>query len=119
MVVKPCSSWCNDSRENLHALNKTRKLCHSIVEVTLVDLPGPTKQTIVPKCMVINVHSLVKRGAAAALYCNLKSNETDICLVPETWLNPNVSFYFVCPDGFTTIRKDCNDLSGRWCCYIL
>ena len=109
MVVKPCSSRCNDSRENLHALNKTRKLCRSIVEVKLVDLPGPTKPTIIPKCMVINARSLVKPAAAAALYCELKSNGTDICLVSETWLNSNVPSYLVCPDGFTIIRKDRND----------
>jgi hypothetical protein len=109
VVVKPCSSRCNDSRENLHALNKTRKLCRSIVEVKLVDLPGPTKPTIIPKCMVINARSLVKPDAAAALYCDLKSNETDICLVSETWLNSNVPSYLVCPDGFTIIRKDRND----------
>ena len=99
----------NDPRENLHALNKTRKLCRSIVEVKLVDLPGPTKPTIIPKCMVINARSLVKPDAAAALYCDLKSNEIDICLVSETWLNSNVSSYLVCPDGFTIIRKDRND----------
>ena len=109
VVVKPCSSRCNDSRENFHALNKTRKLCRSIVEAKLVDLPGPTKPTIIPKRMVINARSLVKSDAVAALYCDLKSNETDICLVSETWLNSNVPSYLVCPDGFTTTRKDRND----------
>ena len=117
VVVKPCSSRYNHSRENLHALNKTRKLCCSIVEVKLVDLPGPTKPTIIPKCMVINARSLVKPDAAAALYCDLKSNETDICLVSETWLNSNVPSYLVCPDGFTIIRKDV--MTREWAVVLL
>ena len=109
VIARPCSSGCNNYRENLHALNKTRKSYRSIVKVKLVDLPGPTNPTIIPNCMVINAHSLVKPDAAAALYCDLKSNKIDICLVSETWLNSSVPSHLVCPEGFTIIRKDRND----------
>ena len=39
----------------------------------------------------------------------LNSNNIDVCFVSETWLNPNISSNFVCPNGYNILRNDRSD----------
>ena len=52
---------------------------------------GPTHPGIIPSCMVINAHSLVKPDAMAVLNTELRINKVDLCFVSETWLNSKVA----------------------------
>ena len=68
------------------------------------------KTHAVPKCMVINAHSLAKADAAPALCAELSSNDIDICFVSESWLNIKILSHLICPDGCVMVRKDWNGI---------
>ena len=49
----------------------------------------------------------------------LNSNNIDVCFVSETWLNPNISSNFVCPNGYNILRNDRSDSRKGSCVAIL
>ena len=68
----------------------------------------PTSPHAVPKCMVINAHSLAEADAAPALCAELSSNDIDICFVSESWLNIKILSHLICPVSYVMVRKDWN-----------
>ena len=58
------------------------------------------------------ITSIVKADAASALYTELHSNNCDICVISEIWLNSNLPSHLVCPKDYSILRKDRIDRPG-------
>ena len=68
-----------------------------------IDKSGTSRRHIVPAGLGLNVRSLVKPDASAALHLELTNNNVDFCLITETWLKPEIPSHLVCPT-FSIIR---------------
>ncbi len=108
-----------ESRRPCQVLNhydrnhKSTQVCYrpGLVPVKIVGR-DPTIPKYVPVCMVINARSLAKVNAVPALFAELTHNNVDICTVSETWLNSTIPNHFICPNGYSIIRKDRREQIG-------